>query len=125
MRWLLLKDLRVLRRSPGLVALLVLYPVVLSVLIGFALSAGPDKPKVAFVSLVPPERGQLELGDEQLDLSGYEGRLFDAIDPVPVDCAGKAPPQCKQAAIDKVESGAAIVSVAEASSSGFNTSPLA
>ena len=70
---LLLKDLRILRRSPGLVALLILYPVLLSVLIGFALSAGPDKPKVAFVSLVPPERGELELGDSKLDLSRYEG----------------------------------------------------
>ncbi len=111
MRWLLLKDLRVLRRSPGLVALLVLYPIVLSVLIGFALSAGPDKPKVAFVSLVPPERGELELGDRRLDLSRYEGRLFDAIDPVSVDCEGKSPEQCKQAAIDKVESGEAIAAL--------------
>ncbi|HEX2162190.1 MAG TPA: ABC transporter permease [Thermoleophilaceae bacterium] len=111
MRWLLFKDLRILRRSPGLVALLVLYPIVLSVLIGFALSAGPDKPKVAFVSLVPPERGALELGGEQLDLSRYEGRLFDAIDPVPVDCEGKSPLQCKDAAIDEVESGTAIAAL--------------
>jgi ABC-type multidrug transport system permease subunit len=108
---LLLKDLRILRRSPGLVALLILYPVVLSVLIGFALSAGPDKPKVAFVSLVPSERGELELGDRKLDLSKYEGALFSAIDPVPVDCAGKSPLQCRQAAIDKVESGAAIAAL--------------
>jgi ABC-2 type transport system permease protein len=111
MRWLLLKDLRILRRSPGLVALLVLYPVVLSVLIGFALSAGPDKPKVAFVSLVPAERGGLELGDRELDLSKYEGELFGAIDPVPVDCDGKSPLQCRQAAIDKVESGEAIAAL--------------
>ena len=79
MRWLLLKDLRVLRRSPGLMALLVLYPIVLSVLIGFALSAGPDKPKVAFVSLVPPERGELELGDRRLDLSRYEYGLLKTL----------------------------------------------
>ena len=50
MRWLLLKDLQILRRSPLLVSLLVIYPIVLSVLIGLALSAGPDKPKVAFSS---------------------------------------------------------------------------
>jgi ABC-type multidrug transport system permease subunit len=110
-RWLLLKDLRILRRSPGLVALLILYPIVLSVLIGFALSAGPDKPKVAFVTLVPPERGALELGGEQLDLSRYEGRLFDAIDPLPVDCGDKSPLQCRRAAIDEVESGAAIAAL--------------
>jgi ABC-type transport system involved in cytochrome c biogenesis permease component len=110
-RWLLAKDLRILRRSPGLVALLVLYPVVLSVLIGFALSAGPDKPRVAFVSLVPPDAGRLELGNEELDLSSYEGRLFDAIDPIPVDCEGKSDRECRDAAIEKVESGEAIAAL--------------
>jgi ABC-type multidrug transport system permease subunit len=110
-RWLFAKDLRILRRSPGLVALLVLYPVVLSVLIGFALSAGPDKPRVAFVSLVPPEAGKLELGNEELDLSRYEGRLFEAIDPVAVDCDGKSGRECRQAAIAKVESGEAIAAL--------------
>ncbi len=111
MRWLLLKDLRILRRSPGLVALLVLYPVALSVLIGFALSAGPDKPKVAFVSLVPSERGALELGGEKIDLSRYEDRLFSAIDPVPVDCEGLSASECERAAVDKVRSGAALAAL--------------
>jgi len=111
MRWLLLKDLRILRRSPGLVALLILYPVVLSVLIGFALSAGPDKPKVAFVSLAPPGGETIELGGERLDLSSYQGELFDAIDRVPVDCDGKTALQCRQAAIDKVDSGEALAAV--------------
>jgi ABC-type multidrug transport system permease subunit len=110
-RWLLLKDLRILRRSPGLVALLILYPVVLSVLIGFALSAGPDKPRVAYVSLVPPEAGELELGKQRLDLSKYEDSLFSAIDPIEIDCKGKTPKECKQAAIDKVESGEAIAAL--------------
>jgi ABC-2 type transport system permease protein len=110
-RWLLAKDLRILRRSPGLVALLILYPVVLSVLIGFALSAGPDKPKIAFVSLVQPGNDKLELGGETLDLSSYQGQLFDAIDRVPVDCDGKTALQCEQAAIDKVESGEALAAI--------------
>jgi len=110
-RWLLLKDLRILRRSPGLVALLVLYPIVLSVLIGFALSAGPDKPRVAFVSLVPPDSGELDLGREKVDVSSYEDRLFAAIDPIRVDCKGKSPRACRQAAIGKVESGAAIAAL--------------
>lgn len=111
MRWLLLKDLRILRRSPGLVALLILYPVVLSVLIGFALSAGPDKPKVAVVSLIQPGNDTLELGEETIDLSRYQGQLFEAIDRVPVDCEGKTALQCKQAAIEKVESGEAIAAL--------------
>jgi ABC-type multidrug transport system permease subunit len=110
-RWLLLKDLRVLRRSPLLVALLVLYPIVLSVLIGVALSAGPDKPRVAFVSLVPPGSGELQLGNERVSLSQYEDRLFDAIDPVPVECDRSSPSSCRRAAIAKVESGAAIAAL--------------
>jgi ABC-type multidrug transport system permease subunit len=111
MRWLLLKDLRILRRSPGLVALLILYPVVLSLLIGFALSAGPDKPKVAFASLVPPGETAVELGGERIDLARYQDRLFESIDRVPVDCDGKTALQCEQAAIDKVESGEALAAV--------------
>ena len=59
MRWLLLKDLQILRRSPFLVAVLVAYPVIISVLIGLALSRGPDKPKVAIVNELPA--GQTEL----------------------------------------------------------------
>ena len=43
MRWLLLKDLQILRRSPLLVALLVIYPVVVAVLFGSALSGGPGE----------------------------------------------------------------------------------
>ncbi len=41
MRWLLLKDLQLLRRSPLVTALLVIYPIVLAVLIGLAISRSP------------------------------------------------------------------------------------
>ncbi len=54
MRWLFLKDLQILRRSPLVTALLVVYPVAIAVLIGFALSRGPEKPRVAFLNEVPP-----------------------------------------------------------------------
>ena len=37
MRWLLVKDLRILKRSPLLVTLLVLYPLIVALLIGVAL----------------------------------------------------------------------------------------
>ena len=40
-RWLLVKDLQILRRSPLLVGLLVAYPVLVALLIGFSLSGGP------------------------------------------------------------------------------------
>lgn len=90
MRWLLLKDLRILRRSPLMVALLVLYPVTISVLIGLSLSKGPDKPRVAFVNQVPESDSEFTVGGETLDASAYAGRLFEAIEPVRVDTRGEA-----------------------------------
>src|SRR5215208_6627632 len=90
MRWLLLKDLRILRRSPLLVALLVLYPIVIAVLIGFAISRGPDKPEVAFYNGVPSSENSIDLGGTEIDLSSQAGELFDAIDPVPVDSRAEA-----------------------------------
>ena len=55
-RWLLIKDLRILRRSPLLVGLLILYPVVVAILIGAALTGGPEKPRVAFANLAGRRR---------------------------------------------------------------------
>jgi ABC-type transport system involved in cytochrome c biogenesis permease component len=97
MRWLLLKDLRILRRSPLLVALLVLYPIVIAVLIGFALSRGPDKPKVAFYNGLEGKSAVVELGGDRIDLAAEGQRLFDAIDPVQVDS--------RKEAIQKVKDG--------------------
>jgi ABC-2 type transport system permease protein len=62
MRWLLVKDLQLLRRSPLVTALLVIYPIVLAVLIGLAISRGPEKPRVAFLNQIPPGTG-LNLGN--------------------------------------------------------------
>jgi ABC-type multidrug transport system permease subunit len=96
-RWLLLKDLRILARSPLLVALLVLYPIVIATLIGFAISRGPDKPRVAFYNGVPPSANQIELGGERIDLSKQSQGLFHAIDPVRV--------KSRREAIQKVRDG--------------------
>lgn len=97
MRWLLLKDLRILRRSPLLVALLVLYPVVIATLIGFALSRGPEKPQVAFVNLVPRSASELNIGGKPIDVTKEAGPLFRAIAPVRV--------ATKKAALEKVRDG--------------------
>jgi ABC-2 type transport system permease protein len=96
-RWLLIKDLQILKRSPLLVALLVIYPVVISVLIGLALSKGPDKPRVAFVNEVPAAANVIQLGGQSIDTSKYGQQLFSAIDPVRVDSEAQA--------IAKVKSG--------------------
>ena len=90
MRWLFLKDLQILRRSPLLVALLVLYPIVIAVLIGFALSRGPDKPEVAFYNGLAGQAAVVELGGERIDLATEGQRLFDAIEPVRVDSRAEA-----------------------------------
>ena len=100
MRWLLLKDLQILRRSPLVVALLVAYPIVVALLIGFALSGGPDKPRVAFLNEVPPGESTVQIGDDQVDAAGYARKLFEAIEPIRVTS--------RQEAIDKVRSGEAL-----------------
>lgn len=105
MRWLLVKDLQILRRSPLLVALLVIYPIVIAVLIGFALSRGPDKPRVAFLNLVPESASEIQLAGERIDLSAYADVLFEAIDPVTIDCEGRPPSACREEAIGKVRDG--------------------
>jgi len=38
-RWLFVKDLQILRRSPLLVGLLIVYPIAIALMIGFALSS--------------------------------------------------------------------------------------
>jgi ABC-type multidrug transport system permease subunit len=100
MRWLLLKDLQILRRSPLLVTLLVLYPLVVALLVGTALSSGPSKPKVAFANLVPPGEATIDVGGRRLDATSYAAELFKAVDPVRV--------KSREEAIAKVESGEAL-----------------
>jgi ABC-2 type transport system permease protein len=96
-RWLLLKDLQILRRSPLLVALLILYPIIIAVLIGFAISRGPEKPRVAFLNEVPPAAQVLELNGQKIDITQYGKQIFSRIDPVPVSS--------EKEALDKVKSG--------------------
>jgi ABC-2 type transport system permease protein len=96
-RWLLLKDLRILRRSPLMVALLVIYPIVIAVLIGFALSRAPDKPKVAFYNGLSVSASTINLGGREIDLADEEGALFEDIEVVPVESRAEV--------IEKVRSG--------------------
>jgi ABC-type multidrug transport system permease subunit len=103
MRWLLVKDLRILRRSPLLVSLLVLYPIVIAVLIGFAVSRGPDKPAVAFYNELPASAGTLELGGRRIDITKEGQRLFDAIEPVQVKSRAEA--------IQKVKDGDVLAAI--------------
>jgi ABC-type multidrug transport system permease subunit len=102
-RWLLLKDLQILRRSPLLLALLVLYPLLVALLVGAALSSGPAKPKVAFANLVPRGGAQIQLGGQRLDATQYASELFKRVDPIRVSS--------REEAIAKVESGEAVAAL--------------
>jgi ABC-type transport system involved in cytochrome c biogenesis permease component len=99
-RWLLLKDLQILRRSPFLVAVLIAYPIIVSVLIGLALSRGPDKPKVAVLNQLPAGETSFTVGGQRLDVARYARELFKSVDPVAV--------HSRQEAIEKVRSGEAL-----------------
>jgi ABC-2 type transport system permease protein len=103
LRWLLLKDLQILRRSKLLVALLVLYPIAIALLIGLALSRGPDKPKVAFLNEIPIGQSVTNVGGKDIDFARYADRFSDAVDPVRV--------RSRAEAIDKVKSGDALAAL--------------
>ncbi|MFN2612525.1 MAG: ABC transporter permease [Solirubrobacterales bacterium] len=96
MRWLLVKDLQILRRSPLVTALLIVYPIVIALLVGFALSRGPDKPRVAFLNEVP-KGDSLNLGNARLDENSARDQLCGRIDCVRVSS--------REEAIQKVKDG--------------------
>ena len=91
MRWLLLKDLQILRRSPLVVALLVAYPIAIGVLIGFALSGDDGKPKVAFLNEVEEDDG-FNLGSDEGEFGAEQARaeLCKRVECVDVDSREEA-----------------------------------
>jgi len=90
LRVLLTKDLRILRRSPALVILLIVYPVAIALLIGLALSSSPALPRVAFLNEIPPAQATIRLGSETIHTTRYERELFQAIQPVRVGSEAQA-----------------------------------
>jgi hypothetical protein len=102
-RWLLVKDLQILRRSPLLVGLLIVYPIAIALMIGFALSSPPGKPKVAFFNEVPAGQGQIHLGNQSLNVASYASALLSSIQPIKVHSEAEA--------VAKVRSGAALAAV--------------
>jgi ABC-2 type transport system permease protein len=88
-RSLLAKDLLILRRSRLLVVLLIAYPVVISVLIGFAISRSPSRPRVAIVDETPPGE-TVDVGGQRVEVSQYAQRLFSQVQPVPASSRAQA-----------------------------------
>jgi len=88
-RWLLGKDLLILRRSRLLVGVLVVYPIAIALLIGLAISRAPGKPRVAIVDETPP--GQtIRVGSEHVAVSRYADELFSQVQPVHVSSREQA-----------------------------------
>jgi len=83
MRWLLLKDLQILRRSPLQAVLLVAYPVLIAVLVGFAISGSPGKPRVAFLNEVPSD-ATVSVGSRELPKIGVSDRICERVECVHV-----------------------------------------
>ncbi len=96
MRWLLLKDLQILRRSPLQAVLLVAYPVLIALLVGFAISRDPEKPRVALLNEVPSGT-RVSVGDRQLPAAGVSDRICARVECVGVKDRGEA--------VEEVESG--------------------
>lgn len=84
MRWLLLKDLQILRRSPLQALLLIAYPVLIALLVGFAISRDPDKPRVAFLNEVP-QGARIAAGGTKLPSVGVDKRVCAAVECVRVE----------------------------------------
>lgn len=95
-RWLLLKDLQILRRSPLQAVLLVAYPILIAVLVGFAISRGPADPRVAFLNEVPPD-SRISVGGQELPKTNVKERVCERVECVFVDDRTEAE--------SKVESG--------------------
>lgn len=103
MRWLLIKDLQILKRSPLLVGLLIVYPIAIALMIGFALSSPPGKPKVAFYNEVAPGQGKINFGSQQINVAQYASQLFQSVSPIRVHSRAEA--------IAKVRDGEALAAV--------------
>jgi ABC-type Na+ efflux pump permease subunit len=102
MRWLLRKDLLILRRSRLLVGVLVVYPIAIALLIGLAISRAPAKPKVAIVDETPP--GQtVQVGSRRVQVGAYADQLFSQVQAVHVPSRAQA--------VREVQDGAVLAAV--------------
>ena len=103
MRWLLSKDLRILGRSRLLLVVLVLYPAAIALLIGFAISRTPSRPRVAIVDQTPPGE-TVTVGSKVVSVHRYAEQLFSQVQAVDVPTRAQA-----LAKVDSAEALAAVV----------------
>jgi ABC-type multidrug transport system permease subunit len=95
-RWLARKDLLILGRSRLLVSLLIVYPAAIALLIGFAISRSPSRPRVAIVDETPPGE-TVRVGSQHVSVGQYARQLFDQVQAVDVATRAQAIEQVKSA----------------------------
>ncbi len=78
-RAILAKDLRLLMRNRGLLAMLIGYPLIVAALVALALQGGERRPAVAFVNNDQSNR-TVKVGDRRLGVKEYEDRLAQEVD---------------------------------------------
>jgi ABC-2 type transport system permease protein len=85
-----------------LIGVLVLYPVAIALLIGFAISRSPSQPRVAIVDETPLG-ATVELGDSRIGIAEYTDELFKQVQVVRVPT--------RAAAVRKVSSGDVLAAI--------------
>ena len=95
-RLLMGKDVRVLVRSRGLLAILIGYPIVIAVLLALALSGGDRRPSVAFVNQDTAGRTVL-VGNSRMSVDDYATRIEQD-----VDLKRLSEPEAQQALADQL-----------------------
>lgn len=103
LRYMLGKDLRLLRRTPSIIVLLALYPALVAVLVGLAVGRPPTKPRVAIVNQVPATERTLHIGGKNFDLDKLTKALYENVDGYNVDSPAQA--------LEDVKSGDAVAAV--------------
>jgi hypothetical protein len=101
-RWLLRKDILILRRSRLLLALLIVYPVGVALLLGFAISRSPSRPRVAIVNETAPGE-TIKVGSQRIAVGAYAHELFDQVQAVEVPTRAQA--------VAKIKSGVVLAAV--------------
>jgi ABC-2 type transport system permease protein len=89
MRWLLLKDLQILKRSPLQLTLLILYPIVIALLVGFAMTRDNDQTTVALYNAMPAGE-PLGFGGEEVNRNEIRDQLCDRVDCIEADSTADA-----------------------------------
>lgn len=97
------KDLRILGRSRLLVVTLILYPALVALLIGLALSRAPEKPKIAVVDMIPRDVPVTTLAGSTVDPAAVADQLVKNLDAVRVPS--------RAAAVKLVEDGEVLAAI--------------